>query len=80
MNIIWFLIIGIISGWIAGEIMKGSGFGVVGNLVVGAVGSLIGGFLFDMLNITAYGLIGSMIMSVVGAVALVFFMNVFRRV
>jgi uncharacterized membrane protein YeaQ/YmgE (transglycosylase-associated protein family) len=79
MDIIWFLIVGIVSGWIAGEIMRGSGFGLVGNLIVGAVGALIGGFLFDMLNIGTYGLLGSIIMSVIGAVVLLFLVNAFRR-
>ena len=79
MNILWFLIIGIVAGWIAGEIMKGSGFGLVGNLVVGAVGALIGGFLFDMLNIGTYGLLGSLVMSVIGAVVLLFIINAVRR-
>jgi uncharacterized membrane protein YeaQ/YmgE (transglycosylase-associated protein family) len=79
MDILWFLIVGIVSGWIAGEIMRGSGFGLIGNLIVGLVGAVIGGFLFDMLNIGTYGLLGSIIMSVIGAVVLLFIVNAFRR-
>ncbi|MBP9773032.1 MAG: GlsB/YeaQ/YmgE family stress response membrane protein [Candidatus Peribacteraceae bacterium] len=78
MNIVLFLIIGMLAGWIAGEIMKGSGFGLIGNLIVGVLGALVGGFIFDMLNIGTYGLIGSLITSVVGAVVLLFLLNAFR--
>lgn len=79
MNIVWFLIIGTLAGWIAGELYKGSGFGLIGNLAVGVVGAVVGGFLFDALNIGAYGLLGSLIMAVIGAFVLLFIINVFRR-
>jgi uncharacterized membrane protein YeaQ/YmgE (transglycosylase-associated protein family) len=68
MSILWFLIIGAVAGWIAGELTKGHGFGLLGNLVVGILGALLGGYIFDVLNITTYGLIGSLITSVIGAV------------
>ena len=51
MNIILFLLIGLVAGWLAGKIMKGKGFGLVGNLIVGVVGAFIGGFIFNALNI-----------------------------
>ncbi len=75
MSLLWFLIIGLAAGWIAGELMRGDGFGLLGNIVVGVVGALVGGFLFDLLGISAYGLIGSLIMAVVGAVVLLFLLN-----
>lgn len=78
MEVIWFLIIGGVAGWIAGELMRGDGFGVLGNIVVGIVGAVIGGFVFDLLNVTAYGLIGSLVMSVVGAVVLLFIVGMFQ--
>lgn len=78
MDIIWFLIIGAVAGWIAGEIVRGDGFGLVGNIVVGIVGAVIGGFLFGLLGISAYGLTGSLVMAVVGAVVLLFLLNMFR--
>ena len=65
--IIW-LLIGAIAGWLAGKIMKGGGFGLVGNIVIGIIGALIGGFLFGLLGITAGGIIGSIVMATVGAV------------
>lgn len=78
-NLIWFLIIGAIAGWLAGQIMKGRGFGLVGNIVVGIIGAVIGGFVFDALGITAAGLLGSIITAVVGAVVLLGIVGVLKR-
>lgn len=78
MDIVWFLIIGGIAGWIAGEIVRGNGFGIVGNVVVGIVGAVLGGLLFNFLNIEAYGLLGSLVMAVIGAVVLLFLLNAFK--
>ncbi|RIK72891.1 GlsB/YeaQ/YmgE family stress response membrane protein, partial [candidate division KSB1 bacterium] len=47
-SLLWFLLIGLAAGWLAGTIMKGSGFGLIGNLVVGVIGALLGGFIFDV--------------------------------
>jgi len=55
MNFILFLIIGALAGWLAGQIMKGRGFGVIGNILVGVVGAFIGGFLFRVLGFAAFG-------------------------
>ncbi|HVW66877.1 MAG TPA: GlsB/YeaQ/YmgE family stress response membrane protein [Candidatus Peribacteraceae bacterium] len=74
MDFIWFLIIGGIAGWIAGEIMRGHGFGILGNIAVGIVGALIGGFLFG-----AYGLVGSLISATVGSIILLFILNLIGR-
>ena len=79
MSILWFLIIGALAGWIAGQITKGHGFGLVGNLVVGILGALLGGFLFDLLNVAAYGLLGRLVMSVVGAVVFLFIVSFVKR-
>ncbi len=75
MSIIWFILIGIIAGWIAGELTKGSGFGVLGNLIVGIIGAVLGGFLFDLFNVSAGGLLGRLIMSVIGALVLLFILS-----
>ncbi len=72
MDILWFLLVGLIAGWLAGVIVRGGGFGIVGNIVVGIVGALIGGFIFSLFNITAYGTLGNIAMAVVGAVILLF--------
>ena len=67
---LWSLFIGLIAGWLAGQFFKGSGFGLLGNIVVGVLGAFIGGILFNLLGINAYGTIGSVIMSTIGAIVL----------
>ena len=79
MDIIAFLIIGLVAGWLAGVIMKGRGFGLVGNLIVGVLGALIGGFLFRLIGFTAGGLIADLIVSVVGALVLLYLVGFIKR-
>lgn len=79
MNIIGFLLIGLVAGWLAGKIMKGKGFGFIGNLVVGVIGALVGGFLVDVFNIDVGGLIGQLAMSVVGAVIFLWIVNLIKK-
>ena len=79
MDIIWFLLIGLIAGWLAGQLVEGGGFGIVGNIVVGIVGALIGGSIFRAFNVTAYGMLGNIVMAVVGAVILLFLLRMFHR-
>lgn len=80
MSIVWFLIVGLIAGWIAGTLVKGSGFGLVGDLVIGVIGALLGGFLFETLGIAgANGLVGSIIVATVGAIVLLVLIRLFKR-
>jgi len=80
MHIIGFLIIGLIAGWLAGKIMSGGGYGLVGDLVVGVVGAFIGGFLFDSMGVAqGRGAIGSLIVAVIGAVILLFIVRLIKR-
>ncbi|MGH9857384.1 MAG: GlsB/YeaQ/YmgE family stress response membrane protein [Acidobacteriota bacterium] len=78
-DIIGFIIIGIVAGWLAGLFMKGRGFGIIGDLIVGVVGAFIGGLVFDLLGIGTGGLIGSLIMATIGAVIFLFIASLFRR-
>jgi uncharacterized membrane protein YeaQ/YmgE (transglycosylase-associated protein family) len=78
-NIVLIIIIGAIAGWLAGKIMKGRGFGLLGNIVIGIIGAFVGGFLFGLLGITAGGIIGSLVMSTVGAVTLLFVVRVLKK-
>lgn len=48
MTFVWFILIGIVAGWLAGQIMKGEGFGLLGDLIVGVVGALLGGTCFPI--------------------------------
>ena len=75
-----FLIIGAAAGWIAGNIMKGGGFGWIGNIVVGVIGAFVGGWLFGVLGITlGGGVLGTLIMAVVGAVVLLFIVGLIKK-
>jgi len=80
MHLLWFILIGLAAGWLAGRLMKGKAFGVIGDIVVGVVGALIGGFVFRTLGIaTGDGLIGSLIVAVIGAVILLYLLRLFKK-
>jgi uncharacterized membrane protein YeaQ/YmgE (transglycosylase-associated protein family) len=79
MSLIYFLLIGLAAGWLAGQMTKGSGFGTVGNLVIGIIGALVGGFLFKLLGLSAYGLLGSLVMSTAGAVVLIVVLRALKK-
>ena len=76
---IWFAIIGIAAGWLAGQFMKGRGFGMVGNLVVGVLGAIVGGWLAGILGIGASGLIGSLMVATAGAVVLLMVVGALKK-
>ena len=78
-SLITFLIIGAIAGWLAGTLMKGGGFGLLGNIAVGVLGAVIGGFLFGLLGISAGGFIGSIITATVGAAVLLFVVGLIKQ-
>jgi uncharacterized membrane protein YeaQ/YmgE (transglycosylase-associated protein family) len=79
MEFLWFLLIGLVAGWLAGQLTKGGGFGVVGDLIVGVIGALLGGWLFGLLGISAGGLLGALITATVGAVILVLLLRLIKR-
>lgn len=79
MSFIWFIIIGLVSGFVAGKLMRGGGFGVVVNLVVGIIGGVLGGWLFGLIGIHTTSLIGSLICSVVGAIVLLWLVGLISR-
>ncbi len=72
MNLIIFLVIGAAAGFIAGQMMRGSGYGLLINILLGIAGAFVGGLLFGLLGISAGGLIGSVITATAGAVLLLF--------
>jgi len=75
---LWTLLIGLVSGWLAGMISRGGGFGLVSDLVIGVIGSFIGGFVFNLIGISAYGTIGSIISSTIGAIILLKVIRMFH--
>lgn len=77
---IWFLFIGIISGWLAGKISRGGGFGIWGDLITGIIGSYIGGFLFRLMGFAANSTIGAIIASTIGAILFLWIIRMFRPV
>jgi uncharacterized membrane protein YeaQ/YmgE (transglycosylase-associated protein family) len=80
MEFLWFIIVGLIAGWLAGVLMKGGGFGVIGDIIVGIVGALIGGWLFSTMGVSAGGgLLGSIIVALVGAIILIVLLRLIKR-
>jgi uncharacterized membrane protein YeaQ/YmgE (transglycosylase-associated protein family) len=72
MNIVWWLIVGLIAGFLASAVMRGGGYGVLGDIIVGIIGAMIGGWMFSLLGIGAGGgLIGSIIIAFIGACILI---------
>ena len=79
MDFVWFLLIGLAAGAIAGRLTKGSGFGLLGNLIVGVIGALIGGLVFRLLGITTTNLLGSLVSATVGAILLLYMLTFVKR-
>ena len=80
-NMLWFLIVGLIAGWLAGVLVKGGGFGLIGDLVVGVLGAFVGGWLFSTFGVAmGGGLFGSILVATIGAVVLLLIVRVIRRV
>lgn len=79
-SIILFLVIGLVAGWLAGRIMKGGGFSLVGDLIVGVIGAFLGGWLFSLLGISlGGGLLGQLVTALIGAIVLLFVLRLVKR-
>ena len=76
---IWCLAIGLVAGWLAGLLMQGRGFGMLGDIIVGVVGAVFGAWLFGFLGLTTYGTTGFMLTTFVGAVMLLTLIGVVKR-
>jgi uncharacterized membrane protein YeaQ/YmgE (transglycosylase-associated protein family) len=79
MWLLWTIVIGILAGFLAGKIVKGQGMGTLMDLVVGIVGSILGGWIFTLLGLAAYGLIGQLVMATVGAVVLLLIVRAIKK-
>jgi uncharacterized membrane protein YeaQ/YmgE (transglycosylase-associated protein family) len=72
MGFIEWIVVGLIAGWLAGQVMKGGGYGTIVDIILGIVGGILGGWIFGMLGIwPGGGVIGSLIVAFIGAVILV---------
>jgi uncharacterized membrane protein YeaQ/YmgE (transglycosylase-associated protein family) len=75
-NLLTVIIVGILAGWLAGKIQKGRGFGLVGDLVVGVLGSVFGSWLFWQLGFAAYGFVGNVVVAVIGALVILWLVGI----
>jgi uncharacterized membrane protein YeaQ/YmgE (transglycosylase-associated protein family) len=71
MALIWFILIGIAAGWLAGYSTNSKGGGLLFNLVIGVIGAVVGGFLFGLLGLSANSLLGELVTATIGAIVLI---------
>ena len=74
-NWMWFILIGLAAGFLAGVVVKGHGFGIIGNIIVGIIGALLGGFVFGLLGLSTTGKLGELVCAFVGAIVLLFLLK-----
>jgi len=79
MNFLWFIIIGAVAGWLAGTLVRGGGFGLLGDIVVGILGGIIGGWLAGVLGIGGEGLIGRLLIATGGAIVLILIVRMIKK-
>ena len=80
MNLLYFILLGAAAGWLAGQIMKGSGYGALTNIILGIVGALVGGWLLGAVGVSiGGGLIGSLITATIGAVVVIFVAGLIKK-
>jgi uncharacterized membrane protein YeaQ/YmgE (transglycosylase-associated protein family) len=79
-SLIVLLLVGLVAGWLAGQFVKGGGFGLIGDIIVGIVGALIAGWLFPQLGISlGSGILGAIISATIGAVILLVIIRLIKR-
>jgi len=78
-DLILFLVIGLVAGWLAGQVLKGKGFGLIGDLIVGVIGAFLGGWLFSLLDINLGGIIGRLVIAFVGAVVFLYVLRIIKK-
>ena len=79
-GLIWWIIVGLIAGWAAGKIMKGGGYGVIADIILGVLGAIIGGWVVGVLGFGGGGLIWSILVAILGAVILIWLVRLVKRV
>jgi uncharacterized membrane protein YeaQ/YmgE (transglycosylase-associated protein family) len=78
-NLIWWLLVGLIAGFLAGKVMKGGGYGVLVDIILGLLGAILGGWLFGLLGMGPGGMIWSILVAFVGAVILIWITRMLKK-
>lgn len=78
-DLIYWIVVGLIAGWLAGQVMKGGGYGVVADIILGILGAILGGWVFGLLGVHAGGMIGSIVVAFIGAVILVWITRLLKK-
>ena len=80
-DLLWPIIVGIVAGFLASKVMKGKGFGLIFNLLVGVGGAILGGWLFGQFGISVVtGLVSTLITALIGAIVLLFIINILKKI
>ncbi len=80
MSFLYSLLIGAVAGWLAGKLMKGGGFGLLLNIIIGIIGGLVGNWLFSILNINFMdGIVGDILTGAIGAIVILFVASLFKK-
>lgn len=78
-NFLYFIIIGAIAGWVSAKLIKGESFGIIGNIIVGVVGAVLGGWIFEQLGIVEENILYALAAAVVGSVAFLLIIGMLKR-
>jgi len=78
-GLIYAIVVGLLAGWLAGQVMKGGGYGVLVDIILGILGGIVGRWVFGLLGLHAGGMIGSIVVSFVGAVILVWITRLVKK-
>lgn len=78
-GLLYTVIVGLVAGWLAGQVMKGGGYGVLVDIILGILGGILGGWVFGLLGLHAGGLIGRIVVAFVGAVILVWLTRLIKK-
>ena len=78
-GLLYTVIVGLVAGWLAGQVMKGGGFGIIVDIILGILGGVVGSWVFGLLGLHAGGLVGRIVVSFVGAVILVWIVHQLKR-
>ena len=79
MGSIWWIVVGLIAGWVAGRIMKGGGYGVIADIFLGIVGGIVGGWVIGLLGLGSGGFIWSILVAILGAVILIWITRLIKK-